>query len=177
MRALYLTIGLAIIAIGLTVAGYAPHPWLGAAIILLGVLVASWPYVRPFLGDHRPEPVRRMAQLLREIASDLREIGAKRKPNRRPTDKEVGDWGWYWARLVAFLKQGFMPHVLTEFDANLEAYEKKHDGKFSDEACALYLEKLAARLASTDVDLGFAPPVTFAQFVHNVNWPENVQRP
>lgn len=175
MRATFLGVGPAVAGIGATVSGFLSHPHIARGLMILGVLVGGRPVRLHFLGDHRPERVRRMARLLCEAAAGHRAMSATRQEQHgvARTIQEAAEWGGYYGQILKFLNLGFTHQVRQDYRAFEQSRKQKLGEQFElENECAEYLETLAGRLALDDLDRGFLIPNTFEQFAQS-DWPHN----
>lgn len=156
--------------------GFFPHPVLGSIIVVIGLVIWFWPTITRLTGvdPFRPPRVRQMARLLRQAAAAERD--AQKKHDERQgaeSPEQVAQRGWLYLKVGEFLDRGFAHHVRQDFDAYKTSEEKKLGKNFKLHTTrAVYLERLAGRLKSSDLAPGFVMPEDFSQFDHTT-WPAN----
>ena len=172
-------LGVTVIGLGWAVGGYLPHPWIGLVIIFVGIVILVWPILTRVTGidPFRPARVRLMARLLREAAAEERKIQRKRAIKKgAESAEETASWAWLWLRIAEFLDRGFVHQVGEDCENYRKSQEKKLGNKFCPhKSRADFLERLADRLKSSDLDPGFVMPEDFSQFDHTT-WPANVEK-
>ena len=169
-------LGVTVIGVGLSVAGFLPHPILGLIILVIGVVILLWPAISSLTGldPFRPARVRQMVRLLRQAASAEREAQEKHDAaHGAESAEDIASRGWLYLKTGEFLDRGFAHHVRQDFDAYKNSEEKKLGQNFKlHKTRADYLERLARRLKSSDLAAGFVMPEDFSQFDHTT-WPAN----
>lgn len=169
-------LGVTIILGGLSIAGLLPHPVLGVAVTVLGVLIALWPRISQTTGfdPFRPTRVSQMAKLLRQAAAAERAAQQKHDQHQgAETPEQAAERGWLHVRVGEFLDRGFAHNVRQDFEAFKKSEEKKLGPNFKLHTTrAVYLERLARLLKSSDLAPGFVMPEDFSQFDHT-KWPAN----
>ena len=169
-------VGITVIGVGLSLAGFFPHPILGWTVVAIGLIVWLWPATTRLTGvdPFRPPRVRQMVRLLQQAA--VSERNAQKRHDERhgaETPEQAAERAWLYIRTGEFLDRAFGHQVRQDFDAYNKSEEKKLDVSYKlHKTRAEYLERLAARLKSSDLAPGFVMPENFSQFDHT-KWPAN----
>lgn len=149
-------------------AGYVP-PWL---FMLAGLAWLGWLVARPPVSLDRVQAMRR---LLYEAAASCRTL----RRTERETIESVGPFVRMDLNLQQFLTMGFAHHVRRDFDSmrNDEREKWSEAGRtfLTELFYADFLEHLAQRLRSDDLDPGFHIPQTYKQFEDADRWTPNIR--